>query len=222
MCVERCASGSMYSMPSSPALKHFKKADKRLYKAALSVKQHLPTTFKHKTNLELFSALCESIVSQQLSVKAADTIWQRVKVVCKGHITPVAVLKAKEAMLRKAGMSFAKIKAIKSVAQEVENGLKLSSLRRSSPDIASARLIKIHGVGPWTAEMFLLFGLHHEDIFSKGDLGLVRAIEMIYEIKNPTAKKLDEISAVWMPYRSYASRVLWKYRDLKIRNTTLD
>ena len=199
----------------SPALAHIKKSDPTLYKACTTVHAQLPTTFKHKSNTELFATLCESIISQQLSVKAADTIYERVKKVCKGSITPLSVANARFSSLRKAGVSRVKAHALKDLAKKVKQGLVLSKLRRMDASEATESLVEVYGIGSWTAEMFLIFGLHHPDIFAPKDLGLVRAIEMLYKIKNPRLDTLTRISKKWIPYRSYACKILWKYRDTK-------
>lgn len=197
------------------AFKHYKKADPVLHKAALRVKHRLTPQKLKRTNQALFEALAESVVSQQLSVKAADTIYARLKEACGGAVTPDSITRTPLPKMRKAGLSGAKSKTLKEVAKAMKNGLVLTSLRTKSPEEATAALTEIWGIGPWTAEMFLLFGLGHEDIFSPGDLGLVRSIEDLYGVKNPSRAKLEELAACWSPHRSLACRILWRYRDTK-------
>ncbi len=115
--------------------------------------------------------------------------------------------------LRKAGLSEAKAKTLKALSKEVGKGLSLTSLSRVNKEEAEETLTKIWGIGPWTCEMFLMFALNHPDIFSTRDLGLVRSIENLYSIKNPSHADLERISKHWSPYRSYACRILWKHRD---------
>lgn len=199
----------------SAELKHFKKADPVLYVAAQKV-LHLVIPRKETRGEErLFASLAESIVSQQLSVKASDTIWARVQQVCGGKVTSEAVLKASLPRLRKAGLSAAKAKTLKELAKAMKKGLRLAPLKKETPERATEVLTEIWGIGPWTSEMFLMFGLGHPDIFSKGDLGLIRSIETIYGISNPTHADLERISLAWSPHRSLASRILWRVRDTK-------
>ncbi len=197
------------------ALRHFKRVDPVLYAAARKVRSHLHKRPALRGGDRLFRALAESIVSQQLSVKAADTIWERVESVCGGKVTPESVLKAALPRLRKAGLSAAKAKTIKELAKAIQKGLNLPALRKASPKEAEETLTALWGIGPWTTEMFLIFALEHPDIFSPGDLGLVRSIETLYNVKNPSRARLEKMTACWSPYRSIACRILWKVRDTK-------
>lgn len=195
------------------AFMHFKKADPVLHAAAKKVRKTLTPRKETRGEDRLFASLAESVVSQQLSVKASDTIWGRVKEVCGGKVTPEAVLKVTLPRLRKAGLSAAKAKTLKELAKAMKKGLKLGPLKKESPEVATERLTKVWGIGPWTSEMFLMFGLGHPDIFSKGDLGLIRSIETLYGLQNPTQAELEVISMKWSPYRTTASRILWRARD---------
>lgn len=197
------------------ALKHYKKADPILYKAARAVSRRLSPELYKRTNQALFEALAKSIVSQQLSIKAADTIYKRLKEACGRKVTPESIRKTPLSKMRTAGLSNAKSKTLRETARAVKAGLVLSSLRTKRPEEAMLTLTKIWGIGPWTAEMFLIFGLGHEDIFSPGDLGLVRSMEELYGLKNPSRATLEKIAAAWSPHRSLACRILWRYRDAK-------
>jgi DNA-3-methyladenine glycosylase II len=215
-----CFPFSLYCVPVSTyqhALKHFKKADPKLYAAATAL-TGLPRSLggKRRTD-DLFAALVNSVISQQLSVRAADTIQGRVKEVCGSNITADAVAKATPARLRRAGLSAAKVKTIKSLAAAVRTKkLDLLSLKRIPEEEAVAKLTSVWGIGPWTAEMFLMFALGRTDVFSPGDLGLMRAMEDLYGLaKNGSRETLSEIAKSWSPYRTYASLILWKLRDPK-------
>lgn len=197
------------------ALAHFKAVDPVLHTAGEKVKKHLTKRSHKKTELQLFASLAESVVSQQLSVKASDTIWKRVEVVCTGRVTPEAILKASHQRLRKAGLSASKAKTLKELAKAIKKGLQLAPLQKETPLHATEKLTAVWGIGPWTSEMFLMFGLGHPDIFSTGDLGLIRSIETLYGVKNPSRAKLEKISVVWSPYRTIACRILWKSRDTR-------
>ena len=195
------------------ALKHFKKVDPVLHGEAKRLLKTLSRRAEiHRADL-LYAALAESVVSQQLSVKASDTIWTRLKTACGGKVTPSSVLTTSLPRMRKAGLSAAKVKTLKELAKAVEKGLHLPALKKKSPEEATATLTQVWGIGPWTAEMFLMFGLSHPDIFSARDLGLVRSMEALYGLKNPSIQELDAIAARWSPHRSLASRILWKSRD---------
>ncbi len=195
---------------------HFKKVDKTLHKALLKHKHELTPRTVLRTNQQLFEALCESVVSQQLAVKAADAIWARVVKVCGGKVTPEKIRTIRIARLRSCGLSNAKAKTLKAVAKEMQNGLSLTSLRKKTPEEAHDALTKIWGIGPWTCEMFLMFALSHPDIFSSRDLGLVRAMEGLYKLPRTTPReKLEVIAQKWSPHRTLACRILWKSRDSK-------
>lgn len=195
------------------AFKHYKKADPILHKAGLRIRSRLTPQKLKRTNQSLFESLAESIVSQQLSVKAADTIYTRLKEVCGGAVTPESILRTPLPKMRKAGLSGAKSKTLKETAKAIKNGLVLTTLRTKSPEEATLSLTKIWGIGPWTAEMFLMFGLGHSDIFSAGDLGLVRSMEELYGLKNPSREKLHQMAECWSPHRTLACRILWRHRD---------
>jgi len=196
------------------ALRHFKKVDPILYSAAKTVRTHLDERPRVKSEPKLFAALCESVVSQQLSVKAADTIWKRLVDSCGGVVTPESIQSTPLSRLRNAGLSAAKAKTLKALAKAVKHGLHLPSLAKKTPEDAARMLTAVWGIGPWTAEMFLMFGLHHKDIFSSRDLGLVRSMEALYGLQNPSVLTLERIARAWSPYRTVACRVLWRTRDL--------
>jgi DNA-3-methyladenine glycosylase II len=195
------------------ALRHFKKHDPVMHQAAKKHHRALAVRSRRVTRDRLFATLCESVVSQQLSVKASDTIWKRLEAICGGAVTSESIRATSLPRLQKAGLSKAKAKALKAIAAAVEGGLNLPALKKKSPEEASEALTNIWGVGPWTAEMFLMFGLHHPDIFSARDLGLVRAMEKLYDLKNPTHSELEAIALRWSPHRTFACRILWKSRD---------
>jgi DNA-3-methyladenine glycosylase II len=197
------------------ALKHFKNADPTLHGAAKRARG-LPEKLAGKRGADaLFAALASSVVSQQLSTKAAATIKERLRAACGGAITADAIAKARTDKLRKCGLSAAKVKTIKSLAAAIRSGaLDLSRLARIPEDEAAAKLTQVWGIGPWTAEMFLMFALGRPDVFSPGDLGLMRSMEELYGLpKNGSKEKLIEIARAWSPHRTYACLVLWNIRD---------
>jgi DNA-3-methyladenine glycosylase II len=162
---------------------------------------------------DYFIDLVESIIGQQLSGKAADTIFGRFKKLFpKEQITPDYLLKIPDKKIRDAGISFSKISYIKGIAKAVKDKeIDLDKLEKLSDQEVIDELVKLKGVGEWTAEMFLMFSLLRTDIFSTGDLGLQNAVVKLYGLKEkPTKKELLEISAKWSPHRTLASRYLWQ------------
>jgi DNA-3-methyladenine glycosylase II len=195
------------------ALKHFKKVDPKLYELALQIK--LSDTPKPE---DYFIDLVDSIISQQLSGKAAATIFGRFKKLFpQEKITPEELLKIEDQTIRAAGISFSKIKYIKGIAKAViDKEIDLKSLDELSDEEVIKELTKLKGIGQWTAEMFLMFTLRRKDIFSAGDLGLQNAMIKLYKLEGKLDKqKLLEISAKWSPHRSIASRILWKSLETK-------
>lgn len=198
------------------ALLHLKKADPVLYAAAKRhpgiIRKRITPRYRRDA---LFSTLAGSIVGQQLSVRAADTIWSRVRAACGGAVTAARIMEASEGSFRGAGLSASKVKALKSLAAAVTEGdLDLTKLKRLPHAEAVERLTRIWGIGPWTAEMFLIFALGAEDVFSPGDLGLIRSIEQLYGLpKGAPREQILAITERWSPYRSFACLVLWEIYD---------
>jgi DNA-3-methyladenine glycosylase II len=200
------------------ALKHFKRVDPHFHRATRAHHASLPVQLVAKrTRAQLFTSLVRIVISQQLGTAAADTIFARVKKVCKGHITSESVLKTPLSALRKAGLSGAKTKTLKSIATAIKHGeLNLLSLKKIPEPEAAEKLMQIWGLGPWSVEMFMMNTLGRGDVFSPGDLGLIRAIEAIYNLpKNAPRASLLAIAEKWSPYRTYASLLLWRTRDSK-------
>jgi DNA-3-methyladenine glycosylase II len=200
------------------ALRHFKRIDPHFYKTTLPHHAGLPTQLPTKrTHAQLFESLVSIVISQQLGTAAADTIKARVKEVCNGHLTSLSLLKIKEEKFRAAGLSGAKTKTLKEISKAVEDGsLDLLSLKKIPEAEAAEALMRIWGLGPWSVEMFMMFSLGRSDVFSAGDLGLIRSIEAIYGLpKNAPRATLVSISEKWSPYRTYASLLLWRTRDTK-------
>lgn len=197
------------------AYKHFKKADPVLYTAAKRYRESVSEWVRPKRGAAaLFASLASSVASQQLSVKAAATIWARLKEAAGGSVTADSILELKEEKMRAAGLSAAKVKTLKELAKAVKGGLDLPALRKVPEEQAIAELTKIWGIGTWTAEMFLIFALGRIDVFSPGDLGVVRAIEELYGVQKDSHRTTYiEIAERWAPYRSVACLVLWRSRD---------
>jgi DNA-3-methyladenine glycosylase II len=191
------------------ALKHFKKADPLLYELAESI-----DPFVLETAPDHFVRLIRAIVGQQLSVKAAQTIFGRFEKLFKRGINPADLLKLKDDEIRACGISYPKIKYIKDLADKVHTKeLILETLKEAPEEKVIEELTKVKGIGAWSAEMFLMFALGREDVFSAGDMGLQNAMIRLYGLTKPTKEELIKISEKWKPYRTYACRILWDSLD---------
>ena len=158
-----------------------------------------------------YARLTRSIVSQQLSVKAAQTIHGRLLALLGGENTPAVLLEQTDEDLRAVGMSGAKVKAVRGIATAVQDGtIDLNALDAMSEDDTSAALVSLPGVGPWTAHMFLMFVLHRPDVMAEGDVGVQNGIRAIFELEvRPTPKELLVMAEPWSPHRSAACRLAW-------------
>lgn len=161
----------------------------------------------------LYEELVESIIGQQLSGKAADTIFKRFLALFDNKFPPPEkLIKTDDEKLRSAGMSYSKAKYIKNIALAFKNkDLDVTKLKKLSDEEVVKELTEIKGVGNWTAEMILIFTFKREDVFSLGDAGLKRAIKNLYNIE----KDVDilKLAEKWKPNRSLACWYLWKSLD---------
>jgi DNA-3-methyladenine glycosylase II len=172
-----------------------------------------PDNFKDKTEF-LYEELVESIIGQQLSGKAADTIFKRFLALYKGSEFPKpdVLLKTDTEKLRSAGMSYSKASYIKNIAQAfLDKTLDVNRLKKMTDGEVIKELTKIKGVGNWTAEMILIFTFKREDVFSLGDAGLRRAIKNLYKIEKE--KDILKLAEKWKPKRSFACWYLWRSLD---------
>lgn len=203
---------------SKKIIAHFKKSDPKLHKVLEKVYAiHGDELFNLTKKELLFDELVESIISQQLSVRASDAIYKRlIDLMPKKKLLPENILKTKDEDLRKAGLSFGKIKYLKDLAEKVKSGeLDLNSLEKLENEEVIKELTKVKGIGRWTAEMFLMFALGRPDIFSHGDLGLKNAIKKIYGFDEYKVEVVEKIIIKWSPYRTYAARILWRSLTIK-------
>ncbi|MGI8923783.1 MAG: DNA-3-methyladenine glycosylase family protein [Fimbriimonadales bacterium] len=157
-----------------------------------------------------FSILIESIAGQQLSGKAADAIFARVQAAA-GEISPERLLASEEALSGSCGLSRAKTGTILALSRAAVDGFDLNHLNGAPDEQVYERLTEFKGVGPWTAEMFMIFGLGRQDVMSPGDLGLRRGLKAAYGLEDvPTIKESGPLFERWRPYRSAACWYLWK------------
>lgn len=164
---------------------------------------------------DYYSELVTSIVGQQLSIKAAAAIWQRILVLAGGTLpTPQQLIDASEADLRTAGLSGAKIRYVKDLALATQDGrLDLAHIATLPNEEVIAQLTTVKGIGEWSAHMFMIFGLGRLDILPWGDLGIRKAAQNVYGLKTlPVRDELEKIAKKhkWHPYESVASWYLWK------------
>lgn len=194
-------------------LNHFKKVDPKIYKAMTKVNfdDWIKTQKKH----DYFVILCKEIIGQQLSGKAASTIINRfTNLLPKGTITPKHVLAIPDQDLRNVGMSWAKVSYVKNLAKaKLDKSVKFTKFDSLSDEEIIKELTSVKGIGPWTAEMFLIFTLHRPNVFSFGDLGLKNGFTKVYGIEKPTKKDIEPIIEKWSPYKSYGSITLWHTLD---------
>jgi DNA-3-methyladenine glycosylase II len=162
---------------------------------------------------DAYGALLRAIVGQQLSTKAARTIYLRVLEIFDGTTpSPEQLLGADEEALRGAGLSGRKVEYIQDLARHVLSGeLELDRLDELSDEEAIEEIVAVRGLGRWTAEMFLLFHLRRPDVISGGDLGIRKAIQIEYDMKEmPSPQEVVELGERWKPNRSLASLYLWE------------
>jgi DNA-3-methyladenine glycosylase II len=165
---------------------------------------------------DAYGALLRSIVGQQLSTKAASTIYGRMLELFGGHApTPKQLLKADPEKIRAAGLSRPKIAYLRDLAQHVEEGtLELERLPDLPDEEVAAQLTAIKGLGQWTADMFLMFHLGRPDVLPVGDQGIRRAVKVEYRLRKfPDPKRLEKLARPWRPYRTLACLYLWSSLD---------
>jgi DNA-3-methyladenine glycosylase II len=163
-----------------------------------------------------FEAVARAIVGQQLSTKAARSIWEKLLGQFGGETpTPEALLRKRKPTLRKAGLSNAKVEFLRDLAKHVKDGrLDFDRIKDLSDEDVIAELIEVKGVGQWTAEMFLMFHLARQDVVSVGDLGIRRAVQIAYGMEElPGPEELERIADEWRPRRTLACLYLWRSLD---------
>ena len=162
-----------------------------------------------------FFSLCRTIVGQQISVKAADSIWKKFEIKCKKKIIPINVLKLNPRSLRSAGLSRQKITYLKNIAKSFKNkSFNIRDLKKMDDDLAIDYITQLKGLGVWSAQMFLMFNLNRSDMFPTKDIGLLRAISKNYKVSYPPSKIfLNKISKKHSGYRSVFTWYMWRSID---------
>ncbi len=167
-----------------------------------------------------FAGLASIVVSQQVSTASANAIWGRVAA-AYDPFTPQALIRARATRLAGLGLSAPKIRALKEIARAIADGrLDCDALPDLPADAAHAALCAIHGIGPWTADIYLLFCLGHPDAWPAGDLALQEAARLAFALPvRPSAKETIALADSWRPWRGVAARLLWAYyRAVKQRD----
>lgn len=176
---------------------------------AALIGQHGPCSLPARP-FEPFHTLAASIISQQLSAKAADTIERRVAQLVPPPFLPTDMLRVSAEQLRAAGLSLRKVAYIHELAGRVIDGrLSFEALACADDESVIGALVELPGIGQWTAEMFLIFGLRRPDVLSLGDAGLQRAARLLFG----DDARLEHVGQSWRPFCSVASWYLWRHLD---------
>lgn len=191
--------------PAGEELAHFREHDPVLAEMVAAI-----GPYELELQADRFLSLGHAIVGQQLSMAAARTIWGRF-VELVGEVTPERILGFDTDAMRAIGLSNAKARYMHGLAADVLDGtVDLDSLDALDDEAVIAHLLRIKGVGRWTAEMFLIFSLGRPDVFSAGDVGLQRAVGRLYGLADAGPAEYTAVAEPWAPYRSAASLYLWE------------
>ncbi len=197
-------------------LNHFGERDPKIARVIQAI-----GPFRLKRNRNYFLVLCRSIVSQQISTAAAETIYSRFQKLFNGHApTPERVAGLKDAPLRAAGLSRQKAAYLKDLSRRfLDKTIRPHQLNYLDNEEIIGQLTRVHGIGRWTAEMFLIFSLNRLDVLPVDDLGLRVAVQNIYGMKTrPDAKRLRTIGKKWSPWETVATWYAWRSLNTDIVN----
>jgi len=202
--------------PKSKIIKHFNSIDPKLAKIINQI--NFEDWFREElldSNL-IFKSLCRTIVGQQLAGAAANAIFTRFETLLKKDITPQSVLTTNQDQIREVGLSWAKVRSVTDLSTKVKNKeILLENLINLENEALIEKLVEVKGIGRWTAEMFLMFKLRREDVFSWGDLGLKNGLNKFLGPKKISAIQLEKVVDAWSPYRTYGAIAMWHLLDNK-------
>ena len=194
------------------ALRHLSHADKRIEKL---IDKFGPPNFNLMNNY--YESLIRSIVYQQLSGKAASIIYERFLdlFVFDIYPEPKDILAVSNETLRSSGLSYQKVNYIRDLSEKWQDGtMNLTDIDSMTDEEISSELIKVKGIGQWTADMFLMFTLGRPDVFPFGDLGIQKGVMILTNMNRlPTQKEMERKTKKWQPYRTVAAWYLWKLVD---------
>jgi DNA-3-methyladenine glycosylase II len=203
-----------------PTTRHLNRARRQLSSVdpvlARVIERVGPCRLGERAGTDPFKALIQSIASQQLATKAADTIFRRVCALFpEGLPSAPGLVATSDEALRSAGLSRPKVAYLRDLAAHVLDGrLDLAGLRHLEDEEVLRQLTAVKGIGTWTAEIFLMFRLGRLDVLPALDLGLMRAAQQVYGLRNrPTPDRLQKLGEAWRPYRSVACWYLWASLD---------
>lgn len=199
------------------ALAHFRKVEPKLADAVRRLEPLPAFPVGPLARQSHFVYLARSIVFQQLAGAAASTIWGRYAALTPGRRPPSAeeLLALPDAALRGAGLSRNKLASMRDLAQRCMDGqLRLRSLGRMSDQEVIEHLVQVRGIGPWTAQVFLMFKLGRPDVLPPADLGLQEGLRILDQSKErPSSKELEQRATAWAPFRTQAAWTLWRVVD---------
>ena len=202
-------------MKRSPA--YWQKAKRALSKKDIVLRKIIKKYNKGflTTRNNPFFSLCRTIVGQQISTKAADSIWSKFEKKCKKNIKPKIILKISSYNLKSAGLSRQKVSYLKNIAKAfVNKSFNVRKLKKMNDIDAINYITKLKGLGVWSAEMFLMFNLNRPNIFPIKDIGLLRAISINYKTSYPPSEKfLNKISKIHNGYRTVFTWYMWRSID---------
>ncbi|MBL8033185.1 MAG: DNA-3-methyladenine glycosylase 2 family protein [Leptospiraceae bacterium] len=195
------------------AVQHLSRRDKVLAKIIAAYPE-----VKLRLKKDAFTTLARAIAGQQISVKAADTIWGRLVTAADGHtakIRPQKIIATPVKKLRACGLSERKAEYIRDLAAHfAEKKISAAKLSRLADHEVKAELVALRGIGPWTADMYLMFNLWRPDVLPLGDVGLIRAVELNYfKGKKMPLKKIRAAAEPWSPFSTVATWYLWRSLD---------
>lgn len=177
------------------------------------IKKYGPCKIRPRKKIDYFEDLVDAITGQQLSGKAAATIFGRVKEKSGGKLTPESLLKLSKEELRSCGLSYAKCSYVTDLAERVKEGkLKVKKLNDLPDSEVAAELIAVKGIGRWTADMFLMFALGRNDIFPIDDLGIKNGVKKLTG-QDLAPKELSEFGLQFSPHRTVAAWYIWAALD---------
>ena len=162
-----------------------------------------------------FFSICRTIVGQQISTKAADSIWIKFEKKCKKKINPEIILKLSTRNLKSVGLSRQKVTYLKNIANNFKNkSFNVKDIKKMNDESAINYITQLKGLGIWSAQMFLMFNLNREDIYPTADIGLLRAISKNYKTSYPPSKRyLNKISKLHKDYRTVFTWYMWRSID---------
>ena len=196
---------------TSPEIVYLCKKDKRLAKVISMVG---PISYEKREVSDAYSFLIHEVIEQMLSIKAGKKIFDRVVELCDGNLCPEVIALLSIDDLRSTGTSASKVRSIKSITAAVLAGdLVLEDLESMNNEEVTAKLTQIHGIGPWTAKMYLLFVLGRPDIFPYEDGAFLQSYRWMYKTEDCSPAAVKKRCQKWMPYSSLASRFLYRALD---------